>query len=106
MRDTNVLRLGGTLKSVEKLRVERAFTSIRAVLRHDGVWDVQLFAKEETARQLALLHVGDYVFVMGHLSRSPDGVLQAVAERIVTGERKREPVDCSHKLDLSIVGYR
>ncbi|HEY4777345.1 MAG TPA: hypothetical protein VIH56_06765 [Candidatus Acidoferrales bacterium] len=106
MRDRNSIRLGGTLKSVDRLRVERAFTSIKAVLRHDGVWDVQVFAQGETAKQLALLPLGTPVLLNGHLSRDPWGTLQVVAERIVAGERKREPVDCSHSMDLSVVGYR
>jgi hypothetical protein len=105
MHDTNSVRLGGVLKRKEHLRVTKSFTSIKAVLRHDGVWEVQLFAKDETARSLASFLVGEQIRVFGHLSRSPDGLLQVVANKVVS-ELEPNQVDCSHSMDFSVVGYR
>ncbi len=67
---------------------------------------IQIFAPNDVVSELIRFHAGEFILVIGHLARSPQGELQIVAEKVVPAYQEPEPTECTHRMSIpQVMGY-
>jgi hypothetical protein len=94
----NRITVSGILETIGQPRFAQGWTSLHATIGTDSGCSLPLFAKDDAARTLATFRAGDFLLVVGHLSRSPAGALQVSVETVSSFEKKA--LRCTHHMEI------